>query len=247
MTVSKIPNCPAVRVPIMTQRGRRPTVQRLTKPVSAAMFPRRLIKLPSPPAPALLILERRVSAGWEMMAAATPATTPEARETRGWLPLPSSAGVLPMAIVNRIGGGALHGELGHGVGDLLAEDGTEAGVEAADEPSVLRHLGEAVHRGRRRTRVGDGADTDRLEGAEEEIGDELGAGGGSEVDGGLVLPRLSSPMYWTALILKNSTPPNLNQPWTKYPAAVAPRPVARAPAPSSAMMVRKPPIRPVLY
>ena len=31
--------------------------------------------LPVPPAPALLTLERRVSAGWEMMAAATPAMT----------------------------------------------------------------------------------------------------------------------------------------------------------------------------
>jgi hypothetical protein len=34
--------------------------------------------------------------------------------------------------------------------------------------------------------------------------------------------------------LKNSTPPNLNQPWTKYPAAVAPRPAVVVVAQTSA-------------
>ena len=62
--------------PIMTQRGPRPTVASLTKPVSLAMLIRRCVVEPLPPAPALLILDSSVSAGWEMMAAATPATTP---------------------------------------------------------------------------------------------------------------------------------------------------------------------------
>merc|ERR1719453_1586069 len=81
MTMSKMPNWPAVRVPIMTQRAARPVVQRLTRPSSAVMFAMRLNMPPVPPAPPLFILERRVSAGCEMMAATTPAMTPEPRET----------------------------------------------------------------------------------------------------------------------------------------------------------------------
>merc|ERR1719327_1521259 len=80
-TMSKTPNWPAVRVPIITHRALRPVVQSFMKPVSFAMFIRRDAMLPSPPAPALLILDSRVSAGWEMMAAATPAITPEPRDT----------------------------------------------------------------------------------------------------------------------------------------------------------------------
>lgn len=38
--------------------------------------------------------------------------------------------------------------------------------------------------------VGDGADADGLEGAEEEIGDELGHGGRGEVDAGAAVPGL---------------------------------------------------------
>lgn len=104
-------------------------------------------------------------------------------------PAAELGGGLAEAIVNLIGGGTLHGELGHGVGDLLAEDGSEAGVEP-ERALGLENLGEAVHEAVAELGIGDGADTDRLEGAEEEIGDELGTGSGSEVDGGLVLPRL---------------------------------------------------------
>ena len=52
---------------------------------------------PEPPAPALLILESSVSAGWEMMAATTPAMTPEPSETEMLPPLDMVAGVCPMA------------------------------------------------------------------------------------------------------------------------------------------------------
>jgi hypothetical protein len=45
--------------------------------------------------------------------------------------------------------------------------------------------------------------------------------------------------------LKYSTPPNLNQPWTKYPNAVGPRPVSRPPAPSSAITFWNPETIPV--
>jgi len=56
-------------------------VQSFTNPVSAAMRPNLTIMEPSPPAPALLTLERRQSAGCEIVAAATPATTPDPKET----------------------------------------------------------------------------------------------------------------------------------------------------------------------
>ena len=48
-------------------------------------------------------------------------------------------GALAHGTVDGIGGGALDGELGHGVGDLLAEDGDKAGVEAANTLR-LEHL-----------------------------------------------------------------------------------------------------------
>ena len=89
--------------------------------------------------------------------------------------------------VDGIGGFALDGELGHGVGNLLAEDGDKAGVEAANTLS-LEHLDGAVGEAVAELGVGNGTDTDGLKGAEEDIGDGLGAGGGSEVDGGLVVP-----------------------------------------------------------
>jgi len=97
------------------------------------------------------------------------------------------SGGLAHGSVDGIGGGALDGELGHGVGDLLAEDGDEAGVEAANALG-LEHLDEAIGEAVAELGIGHGADADGLEGAEEEIGDELGTGGGSEVDGGLVVP-----------------------------------------------------------
>merc|ERR1711920_1065305 len=95
MTVSKMPNCSAVRVPIMTQRAPRPCVHSLTTPVSFVMFSMRLGIEPSPPAPALFTLDRRVSAGCEMIADTTPATTPELRETPVFTKAPQSPGDLP--------------------------------------------------------------------------------------------------------------------------------------------------------
>ena len=52
-------------------------------------------------------------------------------------------------------------------------------------------------------------------------------------------------MDWLAWILKYSTPPNLNQPCTKYPNAVGPRPVSKPPAPSSAITFWNPETIPV--
>merc|ERR1712039_391700 len=74
-------NWPAVIVPTWIHLAKSPWVHNFTNPVSAAMRPNLTIMLPSPPAPALLTLERRPSAGWEIVAAATPATTPDPKET----------------------------------------------------------------------------------------------------------------------------------------------------------------------
>merc|ERR1712083_1227110 len=49
MTVSKMPNCSAVSVPIITQRAPKPCVQSFTTPVSLVMFIIRCGIEPSPP------------------------------------------------------------------------------------------------------------------------------------------------------------------------------------------------------
>ena len=98
MTTSKIPNWPAVKVPIMTHLAAKPCVANLTIPVSAMMLLKRDIIDPVPPAPALLILDNNVSAGWEMIAAETPAITPEPKETDKFSELVHSLFVLPMAL-----------------------------------------------------------------------------------------------------------------------------------------------------
>lgn len=92
ITVSKIPNCPAVKVPIMTHLAPSPVKQSLANPISLAIFISLVEVDPVPPAPALLILLKRVSAGWEMMAAATPAMTPEAKEIEILVPLEHCSG-----------------------------------------------------------------------------------------------------------------------------------------------------------
>merc|ERR1719273_923262 len=143
---------------------------------------------PSPPAPFLMIFERSVSAGWLMMAAATPATTPDASETPR---LPIAGGLSgddPSRRVDVLGGLALHRELGHGVGDLLAEDRHEAGVERADEALLGHHLRRAADHGVGVGRVGDQPDAARLVGTEENVRDELGHGAGREVDRVAVVP-----------------------------------------------------------
>merc|ERR1712113_1125051 len=90
-----MPNWSAVRVPIMTQRAPRPCVHSLATPVSFVIFSMRLGIEPSPPAPALFTLDNSVSAGCEMIADTTPATTPELRDTPVFSTAPHSFGDLP--------------------------------------------------------------------------------------------------------------------------------------------------------
>lgn len=85
----------------------------------------------------------------------------------------------------------LHRELGHRVGDLLEEDGQEPRVETADDPLGLEDLGEGGHETVRVGRVRDETDASGLEGAEEDVGHKLSGGGGAEVDGQSVFPRLT--------------------------------------------------------
>merc|ERR1712029_1288824 len=98
MTVSKMPNWSAVRVPIITHRAPRPWVQSLMTPVSFVMLSMRLGIEPSPPAPALFTLDKSVSAGCEMIADTTPATTPDDRDTPVFKTAPHCAGDEPMEL-----------------------------------------------------------------------------------------------------------------------------------------------------
>ena len=93
-------------------------------------------------------------------------------------------------LVDGLSGLALHGELSHGVGDLLEEDGTEASVEA-EETVGGEHAAHAGAKALGEGRVRDGADADGLERAEEEISNELGHGRRREVDVSALLPRLA--------------------------------------------------------
>lgn len=69
---------------------------------------------------------------------------------------------------------------------LLEENGTETRVESADALS-LGDLGETGDQTVGEGRVGDKTDTSSLKRAEGDIGEELGAGGRSEVDSGTVV------------------------------------------------------------
>ena len=97
-------------------------------------------------------------------------------------------GALAHAGVDLLGNRSLHGELGHGVGHLLEEDGPEARVETLEHAllrSDLRHG--SGHTGGEGG-VGHELDARGLEGAEEDVGDELSHGGGGKVDVLAVVP-----------------------------------------------------------
>jgi hypothetical protein len=92
--------------------------------------------------------------------------------------------------VDRLSCLSLHSELGHGVGHLLEEDGSETGVEAGNTlggQHTADTSGDSLGEGG----VGDGLDADGLKRAQEQVGNELGHGGRGEVDGSSVFPGLS--------------------------------------------------------
>jgi hypothetical protein len=90
---------------------------------------------------------------------------------------------------NRMVGIDIHGELGHGVRNLLEQDGTETGVEGSGTlfpQDTAETADETVGESGLRNET----DTGSLEGAEGNVGKELGDGGGTEVDGRPVLTGL---------------------------------------------------------
>lgn len=85
---------------------------------------------------------------------------------------------------------ALHGELGHGVGNLLHQDRTETRVEALDEALLGEELASTGDQAVGEGGLGHQADTGGLKGAQEDISDELSHGGRRQVDSSLVVPGL---------------------------------------------------------
>jgi hypothetical protein len=79
-----------------------------------------------------------------------------------------------------------HGELGHGVRNLLEQDGTETGVETGDtflSGDSGETTGQAVGEGWLRNQ----SDSSGFQGAQGDVGEEFGDTGGTEVDGLSVL------------------------------------------------------------
>jgi len=89
-------------------------------------------------------------------------------------------------VVDRLGGPLVDYELGHGVGNLLEQDGSESGVEGTDT-LVLEDLSESTDESGGELGLGDETDTGGLERAESDVGEELGKRGRGEVDGSAVL------------------------------------------------------------
>ena len=77
-------------------------------------------------------------------------------------------------------------ELGHGVRNLLEQDGSESRVEGTDS-LVLGNLGHSRDKSTGKGWLGNETDTGGLKGTEGDIGKELCEGRGSEVDCGAVL------------------------------------------------------------
>lgn len=97
--------------------------------------------------------------------------------------------VLAGELEDLLGCDFVDGELGHGVRDLLEENGTETSVEGTN--TLLTEDTEET-RGKTGSKggLGDKTDTGGLERAEDNVGEELGNTRGSEVDGLTVLRGL---------------------------------------------------------
>mmetsp|Transcript_29709 Transcript_29709/g.73614 ORF Transcript_29709/g.73614 Transcript_29709/m.73614 type:complete len:401 (-) Transcript_29709:278-1480(-) len=99
-------------------------------------------------------------------------------------------GGLAEGLVDLLRRHALHRELGHGVRHLLEQDGPEAAVERRHHALLRRHLAHGAEHAVGVRRVGHQADAGGLERAQEHVRDGLGDGGGAQVDGVAVVPRL---------------------------------------------------------
>jgi hypothetical protein len=95
-------------------------------------------------------------------------------------------GGLVHALIESLGNLLVDNEFGHCVGDLLEQNGTETTVEST-ETFLRSDLGGTRHEAGREGGFGDETDTGSLERAESDVGEELRAGGGGEVDGSAVV------------------------------------------------------------
>ncbi len=98
-------------------------------------------------------------------------------------------GGLAHAVVDPLCGLALHGEFGHGVGDLLEQDGAETGVETHDAIRG-KHLGRTRAKALGPSGVRYGTDAHGLERAQKQIGNELSHGRRGQVNRSAVVPCL---------------------------------------------------------
>mmetsp|Transcript_15135 Transcript_15135/g.23104 ORF Transcript_15135/g.23104 Transcript_15135/m.23104 type:complete len:347 (-) Transcript_15135:24-1064(-) len=94
------------------------------------------------------------------------------------------------AVVDGLGDTTLHGELSHRVRNLLEEDGSEARVEAAHNTFLLDEPGGDTRQAGGVGGVRDRSDAAGLQGAQEDICNELGTGRSSQVDGSSAVPGL---------------------------------------------------------
>lgn len=98
------------------------------------------------------------------------------------------SGVLVNSAVDSFGNLLVDDELGHGVWNLLEQNRTEPAVEGTDT-FVGEDLAEAGDEAVGKGWLGDETDTGGLERAEGDVSEELGKGGGDEVDGRSVVGR----------------------------------------------------------
>ena len=158
----------------MTQRAPSPFVHSFTMPVSTARVVRRDTMEPSPPAPGLLTMDNKASAGWEMMAAATPAITPEDRATVILVPSPAVLG--EDSVKGQIFSAAAPYTANLAMAWHLLEQGrSESGVESLHDTIVSNDLGDAVRETGSVARVSDQADANSFERAQENISNGLSA------------------------------------------------------------------------
>ena len=84
---------------------------------------------------------------------------------------------------------------------LLEEDGAETGIEGADTLGA-EHLAETAHQAAGVGGLGHETDTGGLERAEGDVSEELGGGGGGEVDAGPVVGGILDAEQVDALLLE---------------------------------------------
>ena len=124
--------------------------------------------------------------------------------------------------VDALGDFFVDDEFGHGVGDsvhtrewldgggwvwqegvdvLFEQDRTEARVEGT-KPLRLRNLAEPAHQPAREGRLRDEANARRFQRTQRDVREELGAGGGGEVDGGAVVGGILVAQQGDGLLLE---------------------------------------------